>query len=323
MDPNNPYGEQPPQPRNQYPAPYPTTGFEVSGVPMYQGAWDLNVNDLLVNPPGATFNTWWGRTMAIIKRNWRRLLAIAALLNLLPSAIFVAVVIAVFGTTLFTGDAFKVDANGELTNNPFSGVSVGLFIAVLVLGVVVIVLCSAAAQGAVAWLVTNDAAGNPTSLSAAIGYGFRRVLGVFGYNFLVGLMAVLGLCACILPGIYLYLAFSLVTAVYLFERTNPLGRGWRLFHGNFGAVLGRVLLVVAVGVSVNIAFSIIQNLVRAAAGNSDTAIAVALGIGLLGNLIVLFLPPFQAVAYVTIYAEQRARETPTSAASLAHQLATV
>jgi hypothetical protein len=309
---------------NTYPtAAYPTSGYAVAGVPAYQGGWDLNLSDLLVNPPGSVFNSWFGRTIAVIKRNWRKLLAIGVLLNLLPGVMFFGAIVLVIGTSIFSPGSFGIDETSRLVRNPLTGVSVGLLIAVIAVGIFAVVLGTSAAQGAVAWLVTNDAAGNPTSVGQAIRYGGRRMFGVLGYNLVVGVIAVAGLCACILPGIYLYLALALVPAVYLFERVNPIARSWRLFHGNFGAVLGRVVIVLATGFGINAAFGIVQNIVQLSAPGTRVALAAGLIISLVGNLIVLLLPPFQMVAYVTIYAEQRAREAPLNSAMLAHQLAVV
>ena len=113
----------------------------------------------------------------------------------------------------------------------------------LVGGSLVVGLVQAVGWAAGTWVITQQAAGQPASLDAALRYGLRRALGLWGWTLLVSLLIGIGFCFCVLPGIYLAFALSMAGPVYLFERHNPIGRSFRMFHDRLGLLLGRVALV--------------------------------------------------------------------------------
>jgi hypothetical protein len=173
-------------------------------------------------------------------------------------------------------------------------------------------------------VITQQAAGRPAGLDAALRYGLRRALGVWGWTLLVSLLIGIGVCFCVLPGIYLAFALSMAGPVYLFERDNPIGRSFRMFHDRLGMLLGRVALV---GVAVIIG-TLVPSFLESAGTNAlgadpfaspGTAVGVVVVIGVAA---VLALPAHlvQLIGLLITYAEQRAHEGPVNGATLAAEL---
>ncbi|MBL0126738.1 MAG: hypothetical protein IPP83_04605 [Flavobacteriales bacterium] len=76
--------------------------------------------------------------------------------------------------------------------------------------------------------------------------GFSQMGSYFGASFLVGLLSMVGLVLCILPGIYAYTVLSLALVSHAIERTGgagALGRSNQLVSGDFWPTLGLVIVI--------------------------------------------------------------------------------
>jgi hypothetical protein len=246
------------------------------------------------------------------------LAAVLALTHLLPGMILGGVLLAYFGTsTLGMGSGPVSDAEvGEFF---------GVFILAAIAGAVLISLSQALGYAAATWIITREALGEPAPVGGALRFGVRRMAGLWGWSLLYGLVAGFGLCLCVLPGIYFGFALALFGPVYLFERVNPFGRAWRMFHDNFGPVLGRLALLAAAVVAVQVVVSLFQNIGLAVSGGSTMEsgadLAIALAFTLVGYVALLPATLLQASGLVVTYAEQRARQGPLTTAGLASELA--
>ena len=196
--------------------------------------------------------------------------------------------------------------------------SMGLLIGTTVLASLV----EAVGWAAGVWAVTRQAAGEPVTVSAALAYGVRRAPRSWGWSLLVGLLVAVGLCRCLVPGIYLALAMSLVGLVILVERANPIGRSVRMFHARLTMMLGRLSIVLAVFVGGLLALGEAQRPTR-------LVLDFLLGFepfpaevtsAMLWNLVRLPLYSVLLVALLVTYAEQRCHEAPVNAARLAEEL---
>ncbi|MEK8109138.1 hypothetical protein NKG94_39075 [Micromonospora sp. M12] len=145
-----------------------------------------------------------------------------------------------------------------------------------------------------------------------------------GWTLLIGLLIGVGVCLCVLPGVYLAFALSMAGPVYLFERHNPIGRSFRMFHDQLGLLLGRVALVALAVIVVSVVSSSLEGVGTSAFGDDPfaspgTAFGVVVVIGVTA---VLALPAHlaQMVGLLVTYAEQRAHEAPVNSAGMATEL---
>ncbi|MGC4894945.1 hypothetical protein [Micromonospora sp. DT31] len=300
--------------------PMPGATYPAVPVPAYPGWFPgLDPQDPLVNPPHAGIGPWFARCWGAVRRGWRQLLPIMLLTQAIPAAVIS--VISLFLTPtgdLSTGpDGAPVLPDGYW-QNLFALYGV-ILAATLIFGPL-----QAIGWAAGTWVVTRQAAGEPTGLGAAFRYGVRRALGLWGWTLVVSLLVTLGFCLCVLPGVYAAAALALFGPVYLFERQDPIGRSWRMFHRRFGMVLGRVALVVAAVIVASLLEVVVSAVSTAAFGADPMATAgTAIGALVLALVAASLTAPAslaQQVGLVVTYAEQRAQEGPVTAGRLAAEL---
>lgn len=307
---------------------YPPGAGPYGGQPWYPGApvgwyppgYGLDPNDALVTPPGAGIGGWFDRFWGALRRGWRQLVPIMLLTQVLPAA-----VLSVISFGVDPSPGWEAQAETDPTGLP-DDFATGLLtvVAVLVVGSLVIGLVQAMGWAAGSWVITRQAAGQPAPLDAALRYGLRRALGLWGWTLLVSLLIGIGVCFCVLPGIYLAFALSMAGPVYLFERDNPIGRSFRMFHDRLGMLLGRVALVGAAVIIGTVVPSILESAGTTAFGEDPFASpGAAVGVVVvIGITAVLALPAHlaQLVGLLITYAEQRAHEGPVNGATLAAEL---
>nr|MDT0660252.1 hypothetical protein [Micromonospora sp. DSM 115978] len=308
-----PYG----QPPGYGQPPYGQPGY---GQPPYwqppygNGGW-VDPNDPLVPPPNAGLNGWSDRVAGAIRRSWRTLLPIMLLTQSGP-----ALVVGVFSLAAPTGAPGSGLGQPEVGQPPPDLGELFAFIgglAVLSLGISVV---SSIGWAAGAWVMTRQAAGEQVGMSAALRYGLSRALGLWLWTLLAGLLVVVGICACVLPGIYLGFALSMVGPVYLFERVNPIGRSFQIFHGAFGLILGRVALVALVTVGGVVLIEVVGTGLGLSLGMGSGLTAGAVLVTVVGSLIATPLYLVQLVGLVATYTEWRGRQAPVGTAQLVAEL---
>jgi len=300
-----------------YPAPGVAPGA-VPGYPWHAPAY-LDPTDPLVPPPGAGFPAWSSRVTASLRRSWRSLAIILGLTQALPTLLFSVGLLVYFGTSTYT---FEVAPGEEVPADEFGAAFAVALVPALVFALM-ISFTQALGYAAATWTMVREAAGEPAPLGAALRYGVGRMVGVWGWSLVYGLIVAGGLCLCLIPGLYFGAALALFGPVYLFEREHPIGRSWRMFHDNVGQVLGRVATILAVGIAFQVVVSIVQNLVSlpiAATGSSAAQLPVAVFGAVLGA--VGLVPPamYQTAGLVIAYAEQRARQGPLGTPGLLAEL---
>ncbi|GAB3071293.1 hypothetical protein [Micromonospora schwarzwaldensis] len=308
-----------PMPGAAYPG-HPMPGAAYPGHPV-PGGWypGPDPQDPLVTPPYAGVGGWFARCAGAVRRGWRQLLPIMLLTQGVPAAVISVLSLFLVPTDeLATGpDGAPVLPDGYL-GQLFAFYGVVLF-AALVFGPL-----QAVGWGAGTWVVARQAAGEPAGLGGALRYGARRALGLWGWTIVVSLLITVGACLCLLPGIYVGFAVALFGPVYLFERQDPIGRSWRMFHTRFGMVLGRVALVACALLAASV-LDVVVGAVSGAAFGADPTSAPGTAVGAVTLAVVgaaLAAPAYlaQLVGLVVAYAEQRAHEGPVNAARLAAEL---
>lgn len=206
--------------------------------------------DPLVTSVAEGFSGWFNRVFAVLRRSWRSLLLISWITFVAPVAVLAVVVVVVFGRLVV------LPAPGSTQSPTFDSALLWTLIPIVCVGVIVYGFATCVAQAAAVWSITREAAGQPASLGAALGYGLRNGVRLFGWGLLYGLLVLVGTCACFVPGLYFALAGCLYIPVALYRRgMSPIGTSFSLVNRNFGAALGRMalLLLILYGVQATVA----------------------------------------------------------------------
>ncbi|GGS08444.1 hypothetical protein GCM10010169_61660 [Micromonospora fulviviridis] len=299
-------------------APLPGAAHPLPGQP-YGWHPGLDPQDPLVTPPHAGVGGWFSRCGGALRRGWRQLLPIMLLTQTVPAAV-IAVLSLAFAPTdqpVSGPDGAPVLPDGYFEN-------IFAFYGVVLLAALIFGPLQSTGWAAGTWVVARQAAGEPVGVGAALRYGLRRALGLWGWTIVASLLITVGACFCLLPGLYAACAFALFGPIYLFERQEPIGRAWRMFHQRFGMVLGRVALVMCALIAAAVLDGVLGLINQLAFGvdpmGAPGTAAGAVAVAVVGA--VLATPAYlaQLVGLVAAYAEQRAQEGPVNAARLAAEL---
>ncbi|MFC3503068.1 hypothetical protein ACFOOK_19090 [Micromonospora krabiensis] len=280
----------------------------------------LDPADLLVTPPGLGLSGWLDRCLGAVRRGWRILLPILLLTQVLPAA-----ALSVLSYGIDPSAEWETSTGGDPAALPDNFVSdLATVLLVLVGGSLVLGFVQGVGWAAGTWVVTRQAAGEPVGLGAALRYGLRRALGLWGWTLLIAVLVGLGFCFCVLPGVYLAFALSMAGPVYLYERDNPIGRSFRMFHDRLGMLLGRLALLFGAVIVFSVVVSVLEGVGTAPFG-TDPFAAAGSAAGVVAVIAVtstLALPAHlaQLVGLVVTYAEQRGQEAPVNSARLAAEL---
>jgi hypothetical protein len=152
--------------------------------------------------------------------------------------------------------------------------------------------------------------GTQPSARRSLAFGFKRLLGVLGVSVLYGLGVALATIVLVIPGIWLYVAWSLAIPALLFERIRPgaaLKRSFALVRGRwwkvFLTLIVGVLLVSFLGGIIQGVLLVLPSLL--AEGNDAVAAFSSVFANTLGGVITT---PFAAAVVALLYFDQRVRK---------------
>ena len=268
--------------------------------------------DPLVTPVHEGFSGWFSRVFAVLGRSWLSLLLISWVTYAVPYAVLVAVLRTQTGHLLIPG-APITNANGQqVTSYTFDNGKLGTLAVILVVGLIVVGFASGVADAATVWSITREAAGRPRSLGGALGYGLRNGPRLFGWSLLYGLIVGVGICACVIPGLYFALAGCLYAPVALYRRgMNPIGTSFSLVNRNFGAALGRMALLTVMLYGVQLVLAIPVQL-----ASSQASSGVALGLTIALQFVTAPVTLVSTVGSTVLFAELWNRQSPITIAHL-------
>lgn len=269
-----------------HPPAYPSgTGYPY-GVPPY---------DPLV---AYDFSSWIDRLVGVVRRSWKRLLSLFVLGYLLPMAAVGLVMLGLFFGTTLMGDPFE--NLGVLA-------SVITFLVLLVVAAIYLYLVTILAA---VKLATNDAAGQSIRMVDAYRSSWPLGWPTFGWSLAAGFLIGLGLLACLLPGIYLFIAFSVLVPVMAFQRQGGLAGSFKLVNGNFWPVAGRIAMLYGVTTAVSLTLQAVGDQVSIPMATPPMEAAIAL-VGVIVSLAVdLLIEVVVLAGLVVTYAELRGRRQP-------------
>ncbi len=262
--------------------------------------------DPLVTSVTEGFSGWFNRVFAVLRRNWRSLLLISWTTFVAPIAVLAIVVVVVFGRLVVLPEP------GSSQSPTFDSALLGTVILIGCAGAAIAGFATCVAQAATVWSITREAAGQPGSIGAALGYGLRNGFRLFGWGLLYGLLILAGTCACFFPGLYFALAGCLYVPVALYRRgMSPISTSFSLINRNFGASLGRmaVLLLILYGVQTTLAVP-----VQLLSFESRPVVAISLSVALQILTAPLALVP--TVGSSLLFAELWNRQSPITVADL-------
>jgi hypothetical protein len=179
-------------------------------------------------------------------------------------------------------------------------------------------LLSLTIQLAMLHVLVQRATGQPVSVGAALIGGLRRVPAMLGWGILQGLLILVGLVLCVLPGIYVLIALLILPAVVLLERGKGIGRAFELFHADFGASIARIGTIVGLAV----AFGVIESSFSTVIGgggfltSATMSTPAAVAVGVVSVIVSIASSLVVTPLLLTAYADMRARREPFSTAYL-------
>lgn len=120
----------------------------------------------------------------------------------------------------------------------FSADSIGLMLLGMFLGIVL--------TGALTYGVLQSLSGQPASIGASVGKGFKRLVPVFLVTLLFTFCFAAGLVLLFVPGIIVFCGLCLSVPVVVMEKVGPitaLQRSWVLTRGQRGRIFASVMLL--------------------------------------------------------------------------------
>jgi hypothetical protein len=186
--------------------------------------------------------------MKIVWRNARTLI-LAVVVVVLPVEILSAIIETSSlpsGTTIEHGSFVRPTLIGPpgqfggLTGSQLDTYAVGTVVA-SVLGVLSTLIAVGACYRAIATAYLDE----PLGWRASLGYALRRLHSILWVTIITGVIVIIGLIACLLPGIYLWVAFAVAIPALMTENVKgfkALGRSRNLVSGNWWRALGVLAL---------------------------------------------------------------------------------
>lgn len=179
----------------------------------------------------------------------------------------------------------------------------------LVLGLVAVLgsVLRLVAAGAITRLVSQDYLGHRADATESLRFAFARLWSLVGLTILTLLGVLVGGIAAVLPGIYLYISWSVATPALVVEgigARRALGRSRKLVRGRWWPVLGYTIVI---GLVTTLVPQIIVSVPAGIIASGSTAQGVIVS-GVLNAAVSLFTTPFAAATIVLLYFDLRVRK---------------
>ncbi|MFD5825671.1 hypothetical protein [Lentzea sp. NPDC060358] len=171
-------------------------------------------------------------------------------------------------------------------------------------------------SGFITVVVGHAVLGEPVTFAQAWEEFKPRLLPLLGATLLSGLVITVGLVFCVIPGIYLYVIFALVTPALVLERCGvgaAFGRSNTLVKGAWWRTFGVLLLTIVIGSVISWIISLPFGLLGAASTGFSADPTAVLSVGALvlstvGAIIASTITlPFSSAVTVLLYVDRRMR----------------
>jgi hypothetical protein len=225
---------------------------------------------------------------------------------------FIVLPVQVISVVLQLSAVTASDSSGfDSTSSTFDGTDAAAVIGAVVLGVILGWIGSTVASGACFRAIASAYLGERTGWKDSVVFVARRLHSLLWVTILGGLVTILGFVACIIPGIWLWVAFALAVPVLLMEDR----RGWKALSRSRALVKGfwwRAFAIMVLGIILGwIISTAIGGLIGGAAAfgtSSDEDVAGAVAQVIAGTIAKLITTPFIAAFVTVLYFDLRVRK---------------
>jgi hypothetical protein len=200
----------------------------------------------------------------------------------------------------------ETSPTGQVT---FDTEEFALFMTGLGLAVVLAVVASTLATGACFKAIADAYLGARPTAKASLAFALRRIHSILWVTLLGGLLVVLGLVACIVPGIWLYVSFAVAVPALLMEDVRgrrALGRSRRLVRGRWWPTFGILILGALLAGIVSAAITGLLEALALADPDNEVVAVILRTIG--GTVASTIATPFQAAFVTVLYFDLRVRK---------------
>ena len=159
-------------------------------------------------------------------------------------------------------------------------------------------------------IISGTYFGERVDWKESLSYAARRLPSLLWVGFLFGLMVGLGTLACLAPGVWLFVAYSVSVPALLLEGT----RGWAALRRSFRLVRRRWWPVFGIFLLGYLLISIVQTVVTIPlialllSGVADNLVVFFAGSAILGSVATVVTTPFLVAMIVIIYLDLRVRK---------------
>jgi hypothetical protein len=177
------------------------------------------------------------------------------------------------------------------------------FLVIVVIGVMSSALASAACFKA----VSDTYLGTSTDWAGSLRYGYKRLGSLIWLTLLNTVLLIVGFLLCIVPGVWLYGAWSVAVPALLLEDARgrrALGRSFALVRGRWWPVAGTLFLANLLTVAVGFGFGVLA--VPVLLTGSDFASELASGV--VTGAASVFTIPFVSAVVAVLYFDLRVRK---------------
>jgi hypothetical protein len=225
----------------------------------------------------------------------------------LPIVAPVQLVSSLIQTSAESDEAFTTTSpTGEVT---FDWSEFWLIVTGVVVVILLAVVASTLATGACFKAVGDAYLGERPTAKGSLAFALRRVHSILWVTVLGGFVAFLGLLACIIPGIWLYVSFAVAVPALLMEGvrgSRALGRSRQLVKGRWWPTFGIILLGSILAGIVSGAITAVIGALSVADPDNELVAVVLGAIG--GTVASMLTTPFQAAYVTVIYFDLRVRK---------------
>jgi hypothetical protein len=246
-----------------------------------------------------------------IRRSPGVVLGIAALVAVISNLAQFLINISVLGSTTAELESFDETATFQDVFGAFGALIGGTLVAAIVA-----LVFQTAGTGLLTIVMGRAVLGEQITAAQAWERGRRLILPLLGLTVLTSILWFLGGLACILPGIFLYVMWSLAPAALMLERggvIDSMRRSWRLVRGSWWRIFGILLLAGiiagAVGQLVIAPFAVVGVAVDGFTAQPGEGLPWAsLALSTLGGIVATTITlPFSAGVVALLYVDQRMR----------------
>jgi hypothetical protein len=182
-------------------------------------------------------------------------------------------------------------------------------VAALILILLITVVSATLAEAACLKAVSDAYLGTDTDWRGSLRFGFQRLGSLLWLTLIHGALLLLAFAACIVPGIWLYAAWSVAVPALLLEDARgfrALNRSFNLVRGRWWPTAGTLLLANLLATAVAFGFSVIALPLVFAGDDNDFVVDLANGV--LGGIASVLTIPFVAAVIAVIYFDLRVRK---------------